>query len=401
MNINITPSNIGGCVDSPPSKSYAHRMLICAALTGGKSIVHGISESEDMYATLDCIKALGIKYKKDGDTVYFEGTTDCEPEYVFRCRESGSTLRFFIPIGQVFNGENYFSGSKRLMERGIGVYKDAFAEKNIMIDDDSDGVVVTGLLKSGEYCIPGNISSQYATGLLTALPLLDGDSRLIVSEPIESYSYIGITLDVLKQFGIVIKEEKRGTYYIRGNQKYVPGEYTVEGDWSNSAALLAYNAVGGNVKVCGLNDKSCQGDMICLEMIEKLKKEFSQVDISDCPDLGPILFAVAAVCHGGKIKGIGRLRIKECDRVKAMICELAKVGISCEESEDEVVIHHSVVTSPGGVIESWNDHRIVMAMTLVLSICGGTIRNYEAVGKSFPDYFKVMKSLGLEVVDCD
>lgn len=398
MNVRIRPGRACGTVSAPPSKSYAHRLMLCAALTEGKSTVGGIAESQDMLATLDCISALGIPYTRTGDAVTFDGGLRGFPDgTVFPCRESGSTLRFFLPVALAKQGSAVFTGAKRLIERGVSVYETLFADKGITLEKDAESIRVCGKLPAGEYTIDGGISSQFVTGLLYALPLLDGDSTLRVLPPVESRPYIDITLDALRRFGVCVEEREENCFYIQGNQRYVNSNVTAEGDWSNAAALLAFNLAGGDVCVTGLNENSVQGDRVCVEALEKLKAPGAGIDLSDCPDLGPVLFAAAAVCGGAHFTGTRRLRIKESDRASAMAEELRKFGIDAEVGENDVRILPGTPHTPSEILSSHNDHRIVMALSLLCSVTGGEIALSEAVGKSWPDFFEVLSALGLEI----
>lgn len=397
MKLKISPSRLCGEIKAPPSKSYAHRMLICAALAEGESRINGISESEDMLATLDCIEALGARYEKCGDAVTITGRTGKTPEdAVLRCRESGSTLRFMIPLA-LTGARVRFEGTPRLLERGIGIYEDMLGGKGIEIKKDKSGIEFRGKLTAGEYVLRGDVSSQFVSGLMFALPTLEGDSVIRVLPPVESRAYIDITLGVLRSCGIEISEPEPNLFSVRGGQRYAAGEKTVEGDWSNAAALEAFNFIGGSVRVTGLCNDSIQGDRVCLEYFEKLKTPGAKLDISNCPDLGPVLFALAAALgHGAVFTGTRRLRIKESDRAAVMAQQLAAFGIETELYDNEVVIKPGVLKAPLSALSANNDHRIVMAATLLCSITGGVIDGVQAVRKSYPNYFADLGSLGLE-----
>ena len=382
MNIRIKPSHLKGTVTAPPSKSYAHRLLICAALSGGSSVVHGISRSDDILATLDCIDALG--------------THDTLDNAFFPCRESGSTLRFFIPIALAFGGTAEFHGTQRLMERGISIYETLFAGRGISISRSADAIKVSGRLKPGEFTLDGNVSSQFVTGLLFALPLLEGDSIIHVLPPVESRKYIDITIDALRTFGVEIKEMEPNIFFVRGGQMYETRDVEVEGDWSNAAALYAFNALGCELEIDGLNFDSIQGDRVCLDILDKLSRPGAVIDLSDCPDLGPVMFAVAAAKYGADFTGTRRLRIKESDRAQAMADELIKFGISAEICENSVRILPGNILPPAQKLSGHNDHRIIMAMTLLASLVGGEIEGAEAIKKSYPDFFEVLCRAGLE-----
>ena len=394
----INKSRAKGTVTAPPSKSFAHRMMICAALAGQGSTVRGISGSQDMYATLECISALNGSYDRCGADVSFSSAcSPVEGTAVYPCRESGSTLRFFIPLALTLGQSAQFRGTARLIERGIGIYEDMFLPRGITVEKTADSIKLNGRLSAGNYSLMGNVSSQFVSGLMFALPLMDGDSVIEVLPPVESRAYIDITIAVMKSFGVIIEEREENVFFVRGNQKYEPRTLTVEGDWSNAAFLYALRHTGGELEVTGLNENSIQGDRVCRELFERLKDEKPEMDISGCPDLGPIVFAMAACGHGAHITGTRRLRIKESDRAQAMADELSKFGIRTELLENEAVIYPGELHAPAELLSGHNDHRIVMALAVLAALTGGEIEEAQAVSKSYPDFFEAIKSLGIEV----
>ena len=413
----INPSTAKGIMTSPPSKSMAHRNLICAALADGTSIIHNIDFSEDIKATISCLESLGVKIhvtSDDDNATSTSGTTltvfgtggsfTAQPHSLF-CNESGSTLRFFIPIAMLSDQEAVFTGSQTLLSRPLSVYEDICVKQGIKFEHVEGSsknqsykqLKLHGKLQPGNFEIPGNISSQFITGLLFVLPLLSSDSTITLTNSIESRAYIDMTIQTQKSFGIKIEWQNENTLFISGNQHYKPGEQTVEGDFSNAAFFEALNTIGGNVTVQGLNLHSLQGDKVYLTHFEELKKGFVQIDISDCPDLGPILFVVAALHHGGKFTGTKRLKIKESDRGTVMCEEFAKLGIATRQSENEIEISplQDKSTRPVTLL-GHNDHRIVMALTVLLTKVGGNIKGIEAVRKSLPDFFVRIRKLGID-----
>ena len=390
MKIKIEKAIAKGKIQAPPSKSYAHRLLICGALAEGQSKIEGISQSKDMEATLNCIKALGVEFTKTGDTVFINGGIK-EANGSLNCYESGSTLRFFIPISLLEGHKRIFVGTERLMERGIQVYKDAFDSKGITFDYENDALVVKGTLKSGVFSLPGDVSSQFISGLLFALPLLSGDSEIRLTSKLQSEPYVDITIDCLSKFGIEIIKEK-SSYFIRGNQKYKCSDQVVEGDYSNAAFLDGFNLLGGDVSVFGLNDSSLQGDRIYKKYYELLQGGTPIIDISSCPDLGPVLFALASTQNGATFTGTKRLKIKESDRCEAMKTELSKLGVNVEIFDDSVTVSGGA-RLPQEELCGHNDHRIVMALSLLLTKFGGVINGCEAVQKSYPNFFEDMAKL--------
>ncbi len=395
----IKPSTAKGSVKAPPSKSIAHRMLICAGLSANESTIRGIAPSKDILATLDCLSAIGASYTYEDSCVTIKGgrLSSDENTYDFKCRECGSTLRFFIPIALLTDHRSIFSGSETLMNRPLSVYEDISREKGYLFEREDKGIAVKGRLTSGIYRVKGNISSQFISGLLFALPLVKGDSKIELIPPVESRSYINMTLQALKLFGIDAGWENENTLYIKGDQEYKAVDTEVEGDYSNAAFLEALNLTGGDVTVTGLDKESLQGDKVYGEYFEKIKKGNAVLDISNCPDLGPVLFAAAALLGGAKFTGTRRLRIKESDRAQAMKEELIKFGIQVDVEENSVYVHQGEVKAPSCEVCGHNDHRIVMALSNIAVKTGAVIEGAQAVAKSFPDFFDKLKSLGIEV----
>ena len=395
MTVKIEPCKLAGCVQAPPSKSYAHRLMIAAGLAEGASVVRGVENSRDMEATRGCLAALGVQSRIDKNELYITGKARQDGESpVFPCGESGTTLRFFLPIALTKAVTGTFCGSARLMERGIGIYEEIFREKGVEVNKTDESIVVKGQLTPGDYTLAGNVSSQFVSGLLFALPLLGGDSRIRLLPPVESRPYIGMTMDVLKRAGIVVHAEDENCCLIPGGQHYQAAAYEVEGDWSNAAALYAFRAIGGDVSVTGLHRDSLQGDRACLRFLEMLDGENPVMDLADTPDLAPVLFAAAAAKHGAVFTGIRRLRIKESDRAACMAEELLKCGIYSEMEENRMIIRQGTLHSPKERFSAHNDHRIVMALSLLASLVGGEIEGAEAVSKSWPGYFDVLRALG-------
>lgn len=399
MKVRIEKGTARGIVSAPPSKSMAHRLLICAGLSDGECIVHGISDSEDMLATMDCLRTLGVQFEKEEDTVRVSGIDIRKAAALekLNCRESGSTLRFFVPIALLTGKETVLAGSRRLMERPLSVYEELFSQRGITLQKTEREIRTRGSLRYGSFEMDGNVSSQFVTGLLLALPLLKGDSRIVLRPPVESRSYIDMTLSALRMFGVEAGWQEENVLYIKGNQRYHAEEVFVEGDYSNAAFFELLNLLGGQVKIENLREDSLQGDRVYEELLEALKRPDAELDLSDCPDLGPVLFAAAATGCGGKFTGTRRLKIKESNRGEAMAEELRKFGVTTEVLENEVIVGRQGLREPKEVLNGHNDHRIVMSEAVLLTQTGGVIDGAEAVSKSFPDFFEKLASLGIEV----
>lgn len=399
MKVTIIPSVAGGRVAAPASKSAAHRMMIGAALAEGESLLRGVAESEDLLATLDCLRALGAQAALENGVLTVRGVGGDLSRSTgrFPCRESGSTLRFFVPLALLKQGMSLFTGSDRLMARGADLYAEVFAGKGITMEKTREGVAFSGRLTPGGYTVRGDLSSQYITGLLLALPLAGGDSTLRILPPVESRPYIDITRGVLRRFGVAVEETGENEFLIPQG-RYRPLTADVEGDWSNAAFFFALNALGGSVTVTGLSPDSRQGDRVYVELLERLKDGFAEIDIAATPDLGPVLFAAAAALHGGRFTGTRRLAVKESDRAAAMAEELAKLGVKTETEENTVTVYPGGLTQPTEPLYGHNDHRIVMALSVLLTLTGGSIEGAEAVKKSFPGFWEALEKLGVDMI---
>ena len=395
----IRPGRATGTVAAPPSKSMAHRLLICAGLSGGVSHIYGVDLNEDILATMDCLRALGASCTARGHTVTVRGADprQARPEHALCCRESGSTLRFFIPLALMCNEDVTFTGTEKLLSRPLGVYAQLCAEQGFAFAQSKAQLQVRGRLEAGRFSLPGDVSSQFITGLLFALPLARGDSVISIIPPVESRSYVNLTLQALHAFGIRADWQDDTTLVIPGNQQYQPRDMAVEGDYSGAAFFAALNTLGSDITVTGLLPDSLQGDKIYEKHLKSLAQGRPEIDLSDCPDLGPVLFAVAAAKHGAVFTGTRRLKIKESDRATAMAQELAPFGTEVTVEENRVVVNAKAFHAPNTLLCGHNDHRIVMSLSVLVSLTGGVIEGAEAISKSFPTFFGDIKSLGIEV----
>ena len=384
----FSPSFPFGEVFAPPSKSMAHRYLICGALSE-QSKISGLAMSEDIKATADCLKALGSRVDFENDTALVGGLCPKE-EAQLDCRESGSTLRFMLPLALIGNKEITLTGSPRLMERGAGLYEQMCGEHGLFFENKDGKITVKGPLKPGKYSIDGSLSSQYFSGMLFALSTLDGDSELKVKGKLQSRPYVNMTIKALADFGVKI-ERIPGGFFIPGGQKFLSRDAAVEGDWSNAAFL---SALSDKVIVKGLDEHSLQGDKLYPQLFKNVGSY--QIDLSDTPDLAPVLFAVAALKDKGDFVGTRRLKIKESDRAEAMKNELLKFGVNTTIFDDRVIVSGKL-KAPSAELYGHNDHRIVMALSVLAARVGGVIDGAEAVSKSFPDFFDVIKKLNVKV----
>ena len=397
MNITIKKGTASGVVSIPSSKSVAHRLLINAALTDGETIINGLSLNEDIGATIDCLKTLGAKIDYSHGRCTVHGTSGRgESLRRLHCRESGSTLRFMIPLC-LDSVKTELYGSPRLIERPHSVYSEICEKNGFLWQSDGEKITVCGGLKSGEYEVPGNISSQFITGLMLALPTLEGDSVIRLTTEPESLSYIDMTVASLAAFGIVIEKRSEREWFIKGSQnRRSPGIINVEADESGAAFFGALNYIGGDVKLDNLNNNSCQGDRVWRLFFPMLESGRPEISIKDCPDLGPILMSLAACLNGVTLRDTARLKIKESDRGGAMAEELEKLGVKVAVEENTITVDPSGIHAPNEALDGHNDHRIVMSLAIMLTQFGGKINGAQAVSKSMPKFFTMLNSLGIE-----
>ncbi len=430
MNITITPAQLSGTVIPPPSKSQAHRLLIAAALAGGVSRLGNAALSQDIGATINCLEQLGAEFTWSGPQLTVRGM-GANPMSPLRrmayprldCGESGSTLRFLIPIALAVRGGGIFTGRGRLMERPQKPYFDLFDEKGIFHERKDGALTVTGMLTPGQYRLPGDVSSQFVTGLLYALPLLEGDSEIVLTSPLESRGYVGMTLDALGLFGIY--PETRGSrFFIPGHQLYQPQDFAIEADWSQAAFWYAAQFLGNPVEVGGMDPGSAQGDRDFLDWMRMVRNKPTgggvtvpvwgpdggaetppapaggcsvSIDVSQNPDLVPPLAAMGALMDGAlHIKNAARLRLKESDRLDAIARVLGGLGADVTEGPDFLTIRGRG-TLPGGVtVDSFHDHRIAMMAAIAATRCEKpvTLTGAECVAKSYPDFWEDYERLG-------
>lgn len=422
MKVRITPSRLVGDVVIPPSKSLSHRAIIAAAMAEGRSRVDNLSFSEDIKATTEAMEGLGARFEVGEDYEIIDGVDNLKRvSNEIECRESGSTIRFMIPIAMLADGRVVFKGEGRLVKRPLNIFHKIFDEQGIEYSKGVDELPleVNGKLKGGRYRVAGDISSQFITGLLYTLPKLEEDSVIEITTNLESKGYIDLTLDVLASFGIEIENIDYREFKIKGNQKYKARNYRVEGDYSQVAFWMVAGALGSDISCLGMRLDSLQGDRAIhsilksmgIELIEKdtIKAKAGNsngavIDLSQCPDLGPIVTVVAALSKGEtRIVNASRLRIKESDRITAMRTELNKLGAKIEETEDGMIIQ-GVDEFLGGVeVDAWNDHRIAMALAMAATRCKKaiTLSGAESVKKSYPHFWQEYSRVGgkVEIVE--
>lgn len=436
MNVTITPAKLKGIITPPPSKSQAHRLIIAAALADGESVLSNVARSQDITATVACMEELGAGFTWEGDTLTVRGMGANAMSPLRRlapprldCGESGSTLRFLIPVALAVRGGGVFTGRGRLMERPQKPYFDLFDEKGIFYEQRDGVLTVSGLLTPGEYCLPGDVSSQFVTGLLYALPLLNGDSVIQITTRLESLDYVVMTLDALKQFGIRIENKGWRTFRIPGGQTYQPQRLAVEADWSQAGFWYTAQGIGNEIEVTGMNPKSIQGDKAILDWGRMIRNEplaggitvpiyaeesaavFADqkpsggcavsLDVSHNPDLVPPVAAWGALMNGTLyIENAARLRIKESDRLATVTEVLNALGAKVTEGEDDLVIEGQP-SLPGGVtVSAHNDHRIAMMAAVAATCCRQpvTITGAECVAKSYPNFWEDYEALGGRII---
>ncbi len=395
MKVTINKSRLCGIACAPPSKSMAHRYLICAALAKSPCTISNIALSQDIEATINCLVALGVNINVTKSEADINGQNVFSKTDTLYCNESGSTLRFMIPLCLIVNKEITLCGTERLFSRSLDIYKNLCDERGFLFEQDKDSVTLKGALTPDKYTVRGDVSSQFISGLLFALPLLDGDSTIEIIGKLESAPYIDMTISAQRDFGVDI-ERKDNIIYIKGNQNYRPTNATVEGDCSNAAFFEALGVIGHDVRVVGLNKSTLQGDYVFYDYFEKLKDGTPTLDVANCPDLAPILMAVAAAKNGVTLINTARLKIKESDRGAAMAEELEKFGVKTQLFDNSIVVSGKI-HAPDKQLYGHNDHRIVMSCAVLCTLFGGTIEGAEAVRKSLPDFFERLAGLFAEV----
>ena len=422
MDARLHVSRLSGQATVPPSKSAAHRAVLCAALADGVSHITNIEYSQDIRATLGAVTQLGAKVAEEPAAVTITGrgssggfVTVTRPVF---CNESGSTLRFMIPLFSLTAQKVRFTGAGRLFDRPQAVYQMLFDRQGLRFEQTPEGVTVFGRLRPGGFTLPGDVSSQFISGLLFALPLLGGTSTLHLIPPVESRSYIDMTRAVQHAFGVESRWLDENTLEIPGGQHYLPGDYTVEGDYSQAAFPAVLGAVTGGVAITGLSEETLQGDAAILEILRRCGARFTRtgqglvfekaplhgtdIDLADCPDLGPVLMVLGLLCEGTTvIRNAERLRIKESDRIEAMETELRACGGQLESEGGTITIHGcaGALHAPEQPLSGHNDHRVVMSLAVLALAAGLTlpISGAEAVAKSWPDFLEAIKPLGAEV----
>ncbi|WP_300256924.1 3-phosphoshikimate 1-carboxyvinyltransferase [Clostridium sp.] len=413
----ITPSKLNGNVKIPPSKSIAHRAIICASLSKGESVISNIDFSEDIIATIEGMKVLGANIKVEKDKLIINGENILKDSNykVIDCNESGSTLRFLVPISLIEDNKINFIGRGNLGKRPLKTYYEIFDEQEIKYsyEEEKLDLNIEGNLKGGEFKVKGNISSQFISGLLFTLPLLKEDSKIIITTELQSKGYIDLTLDMIEKFGVTIKNNNYREFLIKGNQSYKPMNYKVEGDYSQAAFYFSAGALGSKINCFDLDLSSYQGDKECIEILKRMGAKLIEnqleslsiihgdlngtvIDASQCPDIIPVLTVVAALSKGEtRIINGERLRIKECDRLNAICTEINKLGADIKELKDGLIIN-GVKELIGGEVNSHKDHRIAMSLAIASTRCKEEVIIIEpdCVKKSYPGFWEDFKNLG-------
>ncbi|MDD4851119.1 MAG: 3-phosphoshikimate 1-carboxyvinyltransferase [Gemmiger sp.] len=422
MNAKLYVSRLSGTAAVPPSKSAAHRAVVCAGLAGGTSHIEHIEYSDDIRATMDAVRQLGAKVVEGETGLCIEGckgfATITHPVY---CKESGSTLRFLIPLFSLTAQRVRFTGAPRLFQRPQEVYHLLFQKQGNHFEQTEAGITILGQLRPGEFTLPGDVSSQFISGLLFAAPLLEQDSIIRVAPPFESKSYVDMTMDALRRFGIRVdmRAGKQTVYRVAGNQHYTPCDAAVEGDYSQAAFLGVLGCLVGGITVQGLAQDTHQGDKVILDILrrcggklavrgdsikfERSLLQATEIDLADCPDLGPALIVLGCFCRGTTVlRNAGRLRLKESDRIAAMQQELRKMGAQIEAEADgsTVTITGVALHAPTEPLLGHNDHRVVMSLAVAAYGAGvpAMLLGANAINKSWPGFFGVLQSLGAKVV---
>jgi 3-phosphoshikimate 1-carboxyvinyltransferase len=412
MVVEVYPSIVAGTINPPASKSYLHRSIICAALSEGTSTIENIVYSDDINVSLRAFEDMGVKVTRFDNSVMIEsrGLTHLEQEKEVYCNESGSTIRFLIPL--LSNSyKSQYKGKSGLMNRPFTIYEEIFKAQNLFFKQDKEKITTKGKLSPGKYIIPGNISSQFISGLLFVLPTLDGDSTIEVTGKFESSKYVDITVEILNKFGITVRFSEN-LFFIAGNQKYIPTTIYTECDYSQAAFYAVLGMINNNIQISGLNPKSLQPDRNIVKIIESMNGQVNsvhndlifyksntlgtEIDVSQCPDIAPILGLLAACSKGEtNIVNAKRLIIKESNRLLSTYETLKSLGVEVYMGEDSLRIIGTDKIN-GNTCSSFNDHRIAMTLGIAGTICDSkiTIEGAEAINKSYPNFFKDLESLG-------
>lgn len=401
MTRQIIPGRAAGTVQAPPSKSMAHRLLICAGLCQEESTISGLEFSEDILATIDCLEAMGASIRRDtaAGRAIIRGTNPRAliGNTVLRlpCRESGSTMRFMLPLALLGNRPVFLEGKGRLPQRPMDIYEEICIEQGLQFTRHNNGIEVCGPLRAGKFSIAGNTSSQFLTGLLFALPLLSENSSISLTTSLESKPYVDMTVEAMKKSKVSVSFENVNIIHILGGQHFHSMTEEVEGDYSNTAFWEALNILNGNVSVSGLLKNSKQGDKVYQEYFYALQNGTPTLSVKDCPDLAPILMVMAAACHGAVLTDTQRLKLKESDRGHVMAQELRKFGAVIDVDENQITVHSATLHKPDSNLFGHNDHRVVMSLAVLATKFGGIIEGTEAVAKSYPAFWEKLQTLGI------
>ncbi len=404
---------ISGTVEAPVSKSVLHRLIMAAALCSGETtVIHRYTMNDDIRATASIMAAAGASVEFDKDSIVVKGIETRNRGFLADCCESGSTLRFLLPLMAALGADCSFVGQGRLPQRPLSPLVEEMEAHGVRFSSKQLPLTIKNELLCGDYTFPGNISSQYITGLLFALPLVKGDSKIILTSPLESQGYVDMTLSVLEKFGIIIHCENPMEYHIPGGQSYrSPGKIVAEGDWSNAAFWLVAGAIGQSITVSGIQRSSLQGDKAVCDILEQMGADLHYeensitvsggrlhgitIDGSQIPDILPIL-SVAAACAEGTthIINAGRLRIKESDRLAAVAESLSRLGAAVVEGEDSLTIMGGSLQ--GGEVESYGDHRMAMSAAIASLRCEEPVIIHDptCVKKSYPLFYEEFNRLG-------
>ncbi len=398
MDLRIEPKLLSGNITVPPSKSISHRALICAALATGESKINNLLDCEDTRATIDALTALGAEISYDGKEAVVKGIENVKPEADINCRESGSTLRFMIPIAAALGSRSVFRGEANLPNRPITPFLEEFPKHGVDFIESKMPYIIEGKLSGGDFSVTGDISSQFITGYMLALPLTGEDSRIVLTSKLQSRPYAELTVDTMKSFGVDVKVGEND-FLVSSGSKFSPCDYTVEADMSQAAFFLVANAIGGNTVPDNLRTDSAQGDRAIIDITEEFIRNGGKafdVAADDIPDLVPIMTVLACFADGtSHITGCGRLRIKECDRLAAISDELNRLGANIEAGEDYLTVH-GVKELHGGECQTYSDHRIAMSLAIASQRCTEPIiiKGADCVSKSYPTFFEDFRKLG-------
>ncbi|MBO4895056.1 MAG: hypothetical protein J5562_09110 [Clostridia bacterium] len=393
------PSQAKGKLQAPSSRSIAHRLILYAGLCEEESVIRNVAFSPDILTTVSCLQEMGAQCSRDGSTLRIKGINPLlrKKAVAFDCASFNSTLGFMLPIAMASGKKAVFEGESSLFERSYDVCRKVCEAHKIKFKKSSSRIAVHGSLKKGDYNVLGSESSHFISGLIYALALIDGKSRIFITPPIDGRNYIDLTVKVLAGQGVDVSWSGQSMVVVNGGKKFTPLDLDIEGDWSSAAYFEAFNAIGGEVELEGLSAGSVQNDVIYPELFRQLREDESpEINIADNPDLAPILFVYAALNRGATFRGLNRFKPKEKLCIEKLAKELSKLNVFLALGDETAIINKSLVKPSSTPVSANGDHRAVMALAVLLSNVGGALEGAEVIDGFVPQYYDKLSEIGIE-----